>query len=149
MAYDEVEVSAPGAEPASLQAVLAGSDIVSLHASGVADGDPIIGPIEIDLMKPGSILVNTARGSLVDTDALLGGLRNGRPAAAALDVFDQEPPGPDRFADVADRIIMTPHMAWYTQETELELRTKTAEEARRILDGEPVAHPVPSMEVSS
>ena len=140
---DRVEVDTPGVEATSMDAVLAESDVVSVHASGTPDGTPIIGPGEIALMKPGSVLVNTARGSLIDTEALLGGLRNHRPAAAGLDVFDTEPPDPGRFADVHDRIIMTPHMAWYTEETERELRTRTAEEAKRILDGEPVAHPVP------
>ena len=143
LAFDaHAEVDAPGVQPAPLEIVLAESDVVSLHAAAAADGAPIIGTREIDRFKPGSILVNTARGSLVDTTALIDGLRAGRPAMAALDVFDPEPPDPALFADVVDRVLLTPHMAWYTVETERELRIKTAQEARRILDREPVLHPV-------
>ena len=101
------------------------------------------------VFKPGSILVNTARGSLIDPEALVRGLRANRPAAAALDVFDPEPADPGRFAEVIDQIIMTPHMAWYTEETERELRTKTALEAKRVLDGKPVLHPVAAPEEPS
>jgi len=139
---DRIEVDAPPVEAAPLETVLAESDIVSMHASGARDGTPVIGRKEIDLFRPGSILVNTARGSLIDPEALVSGLRANRPAAAALDVFDPEPADPGRFAEVIDQIIMTPHMAWYTEETERELRTKTAQEAKRVLDGKPVLHPV-------
>jgi len=140
---DRIEVEAPGVEGALFETVLAEADLVSVHASGSAAGTPLIGRREIGLFKPGSVLVNTARGTLVEHGALVDGLRAGRPVAAALDVFDPEPPDPAVFGDVAEQIIMTPHMAWYTEETERELRTKTAEEAKRILDGQPVRYPVP------
>ena len=139
---DRVEVDAPSVDAASMETVLAESDIVSIHASGAPDATPIIGLDEISLMKEGSILINTARGSLIEPAALVSGLRAHRPAAAALDVFDREPADPDTFADVLDQVIMTPHMGWYTEETERELRTKTAQEAKRVLDRKPVLHPV-------
>jgi len=139
---DRFEVDAPPVKAVPMETVLAESDIVSVHASGAPDGTPVIGSREIGLFKPRSILVNTARGSLIDPEALLSGLRADRPAAAALDVFDPEPPDADIFAEVIDKIVMTPHMAWYTEETERELRTKTAEEAKRVLDRMPVLHPV-------
>ena len=126
----------------SLEDVLAESDVVSLHAPGRPDGTPLIRARELDLMKPGSILVNTARGSLIDTDALVSALGRGRPALAALDVFDPEPPDPGRFTPVLDRVIMTPHMAWYSEESEHDLRVKAATEAKRILDGLAPMHPV-------
>ena len=143
LGYDEhVEVAAPGVSAAPLESLLSESDVVSMHASAAGDGAPVIGSREIGLFKEGSILVNTARGSLIDPDALASGLRANRPALAGLDVFEPEPPDLDRLSDVAERIVMTPHMAWYTEETELDLRKRTAQEARRILDGEPVRYPV-------
>jgi D-3-phosphoglycerate dehydrogenase len=93
-------------------------------------------------MREGSVLVNTARGALIDTEALVSGLTAGRPAVAALDVFETEPPDRSAFEPVADRLLLTPHMSWYTEETEIELRRKAAAEAVRILSGEPPLHPV-------
>ena len=138
-----VSVDEPGIESASLADVLLNADIVSLHAPGSQDGAPLVGPNEFATMKEGSIIVNTARGSLIDTDALILGLKAGRPGVAALDVFDPEPVDPSRFADVLDQVIMTPHVAWYSEESMLALRVKTAEEAKRILDGVAPLHPVP------
>ncbi len=94
------------------------------------------------MLKPGGVLVNTARGSLIDDEALAAGLAAGRPAVAALDVFAPEPAELDVFAAVVDRMILTPHMAWYTEETERDLRVKAAEEAARILTGDEPLHPV-------
>lgn len=148
--FDEyVDASTAGFEAVSLNELLAQADVVSLHAPGSGDGAPLIGPDEIALMKPGSVLVNTARGALIDAAALVAGLGEGRPAVAALDVFNPEPAEPARFAGVLDRVIMTPHMAWYTEETENALRTKTAEEAKRILNGEKPNNPVPPPEEAS
>ena len=143
--FDEyVDAAAAGFEAVSLVELLTQADVVSLHAPGAADGTPLIGPSEIALMKPGSVIVNTARGALIDTAALVAGLREGRPAVAALDVFKPEPPDPEMFAGVLDSVILTPHMAWYTEETEIALRSKTAEEAKRILEGEKPDNPVPA-----
>jgi D-3-phosphoglycerate dehydrogenase len=88
-------------------------------------------------MREGSILVNTARGALIDTDALVTALLEGRPALAALDVFEHEPPDVTVFESVKDRVILTPHMSWYTEESEQALRRQAAAEARRILDSDP------------
>ena len=135
LAHDPL-VEIDDAEAVPLEEVLRSSDVVSLHAPGHADGTPLLGAAELGLMREGSVLVNTARGALIDAEALVDGLRAGRPRVACLDVFPAEPPDASLFAEVAGRVIMTPHMAWYTEESELDMRRKAAEEARRLLQGE-------------
>lgn len=133
-AHDPVApVDAPGVAPATLAGLLASSDVVSLHAPPPPDGSFLLGAAELAAMPPGSVLVNTARGSLVDPEALVAGLAQGRPGTAALDVYAREPADASAFAEVAEHVILTPHMAWYTEESERDLRVKAAEEARRLL----------------
>jgi D-3-phosphoglycerate dehydrogenase len=133
--YAAVPASAAVA-PVGLGELLALADVVSLHAPGPPDGAPLLDRAAIERLKPGSVLVNTARGRLVDLAALADGLRDGRPRIAALDVFPAEPPALDAFDGVMDRVVLTPHMAWYTEESEHAMRTKAAEAARRLLVGE-------------
>lgn len=129
-------------EQVALPEVLATADVVSLHLPAPADGHPLLGPAEIGLMREGSVLVNTARGTLVDVAALADGLRRGRPRVAALDVFAEEPPDLASLADVEHRLILTPHQAWYTEESQEALRRHSAEEALRVLTGQTPHHPV-------
>ncbi|HKZ20119.1 MAG TPA: C-terminal binding protein [Acidimicrobiia bacterium] len=124
-----------------LSDVLSTADVVSLHAPPEARGH-LLGSQELNLMKEGSVLVNTARGALVDTVALISGLAQGRPAMAALDVFEHEPPDVTMFEGIGDRVILTPHMSWYTEESELALRRQGAAEALRILQSQPPLHAV-------
>ncbi|MGH8825491.1 MAG: C-terminal binding protein [Jiangellaceae bacterium] len=131
-----------GVEAASLEELLERSDVVTLHVPGREDGTPLLDAAWLRRMRPGSVLVNTARGSLVDVPALVRALADGRPAAAALDVYPTEPPDVTVFDSVADRVLLTPHMAWYTDESELDLRLKAAQEAARLLRGEPLKDPV-------
>lgn len=126
----------------TLQELLERSDVVSVHAPGDADGTPLLGAGDFARMREGSVLVNTARGSLLDAAALVEALLRGRPARAALDVYSQEPPDTQTYARVADRIMFSPHMAWYTDESETDMRRKAAEEAARLLQGEPLRDPV-------
>jgi D-3-phosphoglycerate dehydrogenase len=132
------EVPARLVSPADL---LAGSDVVTLHAPPPARGH-LIGGGEMHTMKEGSVLVNTSRGALIDTSALVEALRANRPGFAALDVFESEPPDVSVFETVSDRVTLTPHMSWYTEESELALRRQAAAEAARILGGQRPLHPV-------
>lgn len=115
--------------------VLGESDVVCLHAPG--DGGRVIGQTELASMRYGSVLVNTARGALVDAAALASALSEGRPRIAALDVFESEPPVLGALDPVRDRLILSPHMAWYTEESQADLRRTSAEEAARIIAGHP------------
>lgn len=125
-----------GVEGCGLDRLLAESDLVTLHLPGSADGSPLIDAARLGSMKPGSILVNTARGSLIDEAALATALAIGTPRVAALDVFEPEPPDLSRFEAVSERMILSPHAAWYSEESQAELRRKSAEEARRIILGQ-------------
>ncbi len=147
LAHDPLsEPEGHGVEPASLASVLSQSDVVCLHAPGPVDGTPLIGAPELASMKPGSALVNTSRGSSIDQPALAAALAAGTPRVAALDVFEPEPPDLTPFAGVIDRLLLSPHMAWYTEESQVDLRRKSAEEAGRILAGSPPINPVVSPE---
>lgn len=105
----------PIPEGVSLVEVLAQSDIVSLHVPLTRETRRLIGRDELALMKPDALLINTARGAVVDLDALLDALRDGRLGGAALDVLPTEPP-PMR--PVAPNLIVTPHAAYYSPESE-------------------------------
>ncbi|MCF7974241.1 MAG: phosphoglycerate dehydrogenase [Phycisphaerae bacterium] len=100
----------------SLDEILSGSDILSLHCPAQADGAPLIDSAAIEKMKQGVTIVNTARGSLLDTEALLAALDTGHVAGVALDAFDSEPPTDWRL--VKDpRVIASPHIGGFTQES--------------------------------
>lgn len=146
-AYVDVP-AADGVEPADLGDLLSRSDVVLLHAPGNADGSALIDADALAGMRPGSVLVNTARGSLVDLAALVEGMKRGAPSRAALDVYPAEPPDLSLLADVVDRVLLTPHMAWYTEESEVDMRRKAAADAARLLRGERLADPVVEMGAS-
>lgn len=124
-----------GARQACLQDLLAGSDVVSLHAvpgSGVR-----IDAEALSRMRPGAILINTARGALVDEDALVAALRSGRLAGAGLDVFTREPPAPDGPLLRAPRIVLTPHVGGSSREALERTAVAAARNVVRVLRGSP------------
>lgn len=99
---------------ADLASGLGWADFVSVHTPK-ADR-PTIGAAELAAMKPTAILVNTARGGVVDEGALIASLREGRLAAAGLDVFEDEPPAPDNPLLAMDQVVLSPHIAGLTTE---------------------------------
>lgn len=126
----------------TLQDALAEADIVSLHAPLTEENRNLIGTDTINLMRRSPIIVNTARGGLVDLDAAVLALDDGRLSAVALDVVDPEPLPQDHPLRTHPRAIITPHMAFYSVEAEQELQRRAAEEVARALRGEPADVPV-------
>ena len=104
----------PAAPAASVAEGLAWADFVTVHAP---KGDaPAIAAAELAVMKPSAVLVNTARGGVVDEAALIAALQEGRLAAAGLDVFEDEPPAPDNPLLSMDQVVLSPHIAGLTAE---------------------------------
>jgi len=93
------------------------SDYVTLHAPGDADNQRIVNSARLALMKPSAVLINTARGVLVDEDALYAALAHGTIAGAGLDVREHEPPRDDRF-EALSNVVLTPHVAGSTEEAQ-------------------------------
>ncbi|TXS89514.1 hydroxyacid dehydrogenase [Parahaliea maris] len=100
-----------------LEELLARADVVSLHLPLTPDTGHLLDSRRIGLMKPGAILVNTARGGLVDEGALLSALQAGHLAGAGLDVFAEEPVAADHPLLALDNVVVAPHLAWLTRET--------------------------------
>jgi D-3-phosphoglycerate dehydrogenase len=135
VASDEA-LEAAGAERSELDALLAASDVVTLHAPYVRGTPPLLGRREIALFKPGSIFIDAARAELVDIEALIHGLALERPAWAFMDVWDQEPPLPDDHRLDAPNLVLTPHAAWYSPEADNALYERIAEVVVAALRGE-------------
>jgi len=122
-----------------LEVLLSTSDIVSLHLPLTPETEKMIDPRR---MKRGSILVNTARGGLIDEKYLLEALKSGRLAAAGLDVFAAEPPPPDHPLLKLPNVVCAPHLAWLTQETLERSLSIAMHNVRRLKKGEPLLHRV-------
>jgi len=131
-----------GTPALGLEALLASSDIVSVHLPGGAATERLLDRDRIGQMKPGAVLVNTARGSIVDEAALAEALASGQLAAAGLDVFAAEPPRPDNPLLALPNVVRTPHVAWLTADTLRRSIAVAVENARRLRDGEPLLHRV-------
>ncbi len=120
----------------SLEDLLRTSDIVTIHCPLTSATRGLLDRTRIALMKPGAVLINTARGEIVDETALVEALVAGRLAGAGLDVFEKEPPDPANPLLHMDQVIVTPHISTGTLDS---LRTKAnfyAENIRRVLAGE-------------
>jgi len=127
---------------ASLAELLAQSDVVSLHCPLTAETAKLIDAEALAAMKPDAVLINTARGGLIDVEALESALRAGRLGGAGLDVLPAEPPEPShpliaalarREPWLEGRLLLTPHVAWFSDAGRRDLRRKSAETARDYL----------------
>jgi D-3-phosphoglycerate dehydrogenase len=111
------------------------ADLVSIHAPLTAETHHILGRDRIALMKPTAIVVNVARGGLIDETALAESLKAGRLFGAGLDVFEAEPPQRSHPLLAAPNTVLSDHTAWYSEQSVGLLQSKAAEEVRRVLEG--------------
>jgi D-3-phosphoglycerate dehydrogenase / 2-oxoglutarate reductase len=139
---EPVAIADHGAEAASLDRLLTEADAVSIHVPLSPETRNLIGQPELVCMKPTAFVINTSRGGIVDEQALAVALGEGKLGGAALDVLSVEPPPPDHPLRQAPNLILTPHLAFYSRESVIELQTKAAEEVARALKGEPPRSPV-------
>ena len=137
---DASEMRRRGVEAVDFDTLLAQSDFVTLHLPLTAETRDLIDAGALAKMKPTAFLVNTARGGVVDSEALHQAVESGQIAGAALDVVDAEPPPPDHPLHGADRILVTAHVAWYSQQAFDDLRVKAVQEVARVLQGELPRH---------
>lgn len=145
-AYDpglsDDEIRLGGAEPAALDTLLATSAVVSLHLPLTAQTRHVIDARALALMAPDSILINTARGGIVDEGALAAALAAGRPGAAASDVFEVEPPPPDHPLLRLPNFIATPHIGAATKEALDRVGLSVVEQVIDVLEGRVPPHVV-------
>jgi glyoxylate reductase len=135
-------VDFPGARLVSLDALLAESDFVSLHCPLTAETENLLSRDRIARLKPGAVVVNTARGAVVDDAALAEALASGRVAAAGLDVFRDEPRVPAVYTGLPN-VVLTPHLGSGSRETRAAMARLVLEDSLRFAKGEPLRHPVP------
>ena len=112
-----------------LDELLRRADVLSLHVPLTDRTRDLIGARELALLPEGAVLVNTARGGLVDEEALVEALASGRLRGAGLDVLATEPPPPDHPLRMAPNVVLTPHAAWFSETAVVELRRKAVEKA--------------------
>jgi glyoxylate reductase len=125
-----------------LDVLLAESDFVSLHTPLTRETENLLSRERIARMRPGAILVNTARGPVVDDAALAEALASGRLAAAGLDVFRDEPHVPAAYLGL-ENVVLTPHIGSGTRETRAAMARMVLDEVLRVARGEPPRNPVP------
>lgn len=118
-------------------------DVLSLHVPLRPDTKGMLSPAVLAAMRPGSLLVNTSRGQLVDTKSLIAALDEGRPGYAALDVLDTEPVIDEQLR-THPRVILTPHVAFASSRSIEDVRRSACEDLLRVLAGEPPLRPAPA-----
>ena len=139
LAYDpyvsELEITGAGAEPVPFGELLQRSDFLSIHAPHNEETERAFDAAALARMKPTAILINTARGALVDERALIDALEAGAIAGAALDVLEQEPPRRDNPLLNMENVVVTPHVASATTRMRPESRRRAAREVAMVLQG--------------
>ncbi len=146
LAYDPErtaeEIAAHAASKTGFDELLESSHFISLHLPATSETRHVINRESLARFRPGAVLINGARGALVDTDALLTALATGQLAGAAMDGVDVEPLPADHPLLLRDDVILTPHSAALTQEALLNMGHMVADEVERALDGKAPLHAV-------
>jgi D-3-phosphoglycerate dehydrogenase len=139
---DDQTISAGGARPVDRETLLRESDYISLHVPLSDANRRFIDAQSLALMKRTAFVINTARGGLIDEEALLHAVQSGQIAGAGLDVLSVEPPPADHPLLHEPRILITPHSGWYSEDAAHDVRVRAAEEVVRVLRGERPRCPV-------
>lgn len=139
---DDPELVELGIEITDLDEVASRADVLSVHLPATSDTRNLVGPRLLSLMKNESIVVNTGRGEVIDEPALADALRNGRLRGAGLDVRAKEPPGADDEFTGLDNVVLTPHIAGITVESQAKIADALCEDIMAVLDGCPAARSV-------
>lgn len=139
LGYNRSEKHLPGVEQVDLDTLLEQSDLVSLHVPATAETHHLMNGARIAKLKPTALLINTARGGVVDSAALADALRAGRLAGAGIDVFETEPPiEPQHPLLTAPHVLATPHAAFATAQSMEKRAVLVCENLRAWLDGAPI-----------
>jgi glyoxylate reductase len=133
-----------GARRVDLDVLLGDADVVSLHAALTPQTRHVLGAAQFAAMKPSAIVVNTARGALVDETALAEALERRQIWGAGLDVFEHEPEVHPRLLAVRERLVLAPHVGSATLDTRRRMADLAVRDARAVLEGRAPAHPVPA-----
>ena len=124
-----------GVQMTSLESMLKDSDFVTLHAPLIPETTGMIGAAELRMMKNDAFLINAARGPLIDESALVDALGRDEIGGAGLDVLEDTAPADDHPLYAFDNVIITPHTAFFSQASTIELEERTAREVVRVLNG--------------
>jgi len=135
-----VDTFPPGVQPVAFERLLAESDHLTIHCPLTPDTRHLFDAETLARLRPIAVLINTARGGIVDTAALVEALQLGLLAGAGLDVLEAEPIDPASPLLRMEQVIVTPHAAWYSEEGRSDLKRRAAEEAVRVLRGERPRH---------
>ncbi|WP_141994808.1 C-terminal binding protein [Bacillus sp. B4EP4a] len=130
------DMDAVGVQKMELDEIIAEADYLSIHVPLIDDTYHLINEERLKQMKRNAVIINTARGPIIDEKALSDALEKGVIAGAALDVTENEPVSTDSPLLTMDNVIITPHSAWYSEEAMVELRQKAARNIVQVLNGE-------------
>jgi D-3-phosphoglycerate dehydrogenase len=132
---DDAQLAALSMQPVGLDELLRSANAISLHAPLTERSRHLIGEASLRLVRPGAVIVNTARGGLVDERALVAALRSGRLGGAALDVFEKEPLPEDSDLRTIPSVLLTPHASFFSDSSLANLQRLATDEAERALSG--------------
>ncbi|WP_286137203.1 C-terminal binding protein [Bacillus sp. 7894-2] len=130
------DMASAGVQKMELHEIISEADYLSVHVPLIKDTFHLLNADRFSQMKKNAVIINTARGPIIDEKALIEALENGKIAGAALDVAEEEPISIDSPLLHMDNVIITPHSAWYSEEAMVELRQKAAKNIVQVLKGE-------------